>query len=67
MSISRCAHPDCGGRLGLGVVSAKVWVWQKYWLQVYRFCSIRCRDRFLKARADERVRRTAVAGLFHPP
>ena len=57
----------CRGKLGLGFVSKHIFEPEKLWYRRYRFCGVRCRDNFLKRKAEELARRMAVASLFRPP
>lgn len=65
--MKRCQHPSCGGLLGLGTVTGKVWNWNYWWYDTFKFCSNKCREAFFKGRAEERERRIAIAKLYRPP
>ena len=57
----------CRGQLGLGVVTAKVWVPEKWWFEVRRFCSGACRVRHLEELEDTLRKRRAVQTLNRQP
>lgn len=58
---------SCCGKLGLGIVSARVYCPDKWWWRIYRFCSVKCRDTFLARKAEELQRKRFVAALYRPP
>jgi len=47
---------NCSGRMGLGIISAKVYMRDKWWWHACRFCSKRCRDEFFRNQAEEMKR-----------
>jgi hypothetical protein len=53
MRASRQACKNCSGPMGLGIISAKVYIPDKWWWSAYRFCSKRCRDQFFRNNAEE--------------
>ena len=57
----------CGSRLGLGIVSQKVYVPERWWFITVRFCGRACRDAFLQKKVDDLERRKAIAAIYHPP
>lgn len=57
----------CNGKLGLGVVSLRVYVPEVWRFTVYRFCGREHRDRFLRQKAQDLEKKKAVSLLFRPP
>ena len=51
---------NCSGRMGLGIISAKVYMRDKWWWHACRFCSKRCRDEFFRNQAEEMNERPAT-------
>lgn len=58
---------SCGGVLGLGVQSTRVWIPHRWWFVTYRFCGTSCRERHEKLKASERDDKKAIAALYRPP
>jgi hypothetical protein len=53
---SKITCKNCSGPMGLGIISAKVYMPDKLWWHACRFCSKRCRDEFFRKRAAEMTR-----------
>lgn len=53
--------------MGLGVVSVKVWIPEKWWWEIKRFCGNACRVKFLEELAEAKTRGKAVANLYRQP
>ena len=51
---------NCSGQMGLGIISAKVYMRDKLWWHACRFCSKRCRDEFFRNQAEEMNERPAT-------
>lgn len=65
--VMRLRCRGCGGLLGLGVQSVRVWVPQKWWFTTLRFCGPTCRRAYEKRKQEEKDDKEAVSALFHPP
>jgi hypothetical protein len=61
----RCRY--CGGRLGLGAHSIRVWVPERWWFERRHFCSAACRIRDLEELEDAVHKKAAVAAFHKPP
>jgi hypothetical protein len=57
----------CGGKLGLGVHSVRVWVPERWWFERRHFCSAACRTRHLGELEDAVRKKAAVSALYKPP
>ena len=53
---SKLRCKNCSGKMGLGIISAKVYMPDELWWHACRFCSKRCRDEFFRKRAEEMKR-----------
>ena len=55
---------ECHKPLGLGVISARVWIPRRLWWEIRRFCSTSCKTVHLAKLREDNVRRRFVVSLF---
>jgi hypothetical protein len=57
----------CGGKLGLGAHSIRVWVPERWWFERRYFCSAACRIRDLEELEDAVHKKAATSALHKSP